>query len=190
MPGINEVAFKAATDTNERFIIQDDGKMIWGSGAAIGDIILARSAANTLALTGGLTTTVASTLAGNTTLTGTLTLSGGILTTTQAAVPTIPSPASGWGTISFSAASTDTAGVITFTVTGTPAANAAALPVVFNRTYAAAPKSVMLTLNTVQTTNPITLYYITAMTTTGFTIATNAAAAAQAGVQLGYQVAF
>lgn len=220
MPGVNELAYKLATDTNERFICQDDGKMIWGPGSAIGDVILTRSATSTLALTGSLTvsgtqtftgllTTTAgltvgttltvtgvSNLTGLVTTTGgltvgtTLTLSGGILTTSQPAVPTIPSPVSGFGTISFSAASTDTAGQITFTVSGTPAASAVAMPVVFNRTYAAAPKAVTLTMGDSSVNDPITIYYVTALTTTGFTIATNATGAAQAGKILNYHVDF
>lgn len=268
MPGVNEVAYKLAGDTNERYILQDDGKMIWGSGAAIGDAILTRSATSTLALTGSLTVsgtfaptgavtttgalavgttltvtgastltgavtttgalavgttltvTGASTLTGAVTTTGalavgttlavtststltgavtttgaltvgtTLTLSGGIMTTSQASVPTIPSPATGWGTITFSTDSTDTAGKITFTVTGTPAASAVAMPVVFNRTYAAAPKAVTLTMGDSSVNDPITIYYITGLATTGFTIATNATGAAQAAKILYYHVDF
>jgi hypothetical protein len=222
MPGVNELAYKLAADANERFICQDDGKMIWGSGAAIGDVILQRSAAATLGLTGSLTvsgtqtftgllTTTAgltvgttltvtgvSNLTGLVTTTGgltvgtTLTLSGGILTTSQAAVPTIPSPAAGWTTISFSSASTDTAGAITFTVSGTPAASAVAMPVVFNRTYAAAPKAVTLTMGDSSVNDPITMFYVPAasLATTGFTIATNATGAAQAGKVLYYHVDF
>jgi hypothetical protein len=105
-------------------------------------------------------------------------------------VPTIPSPVAGFGTISFSAVSTDTAGAITFTITGTPAASAVALPVVFSRTYAAAPKAVTLTLGSSQTADPITLFYVTGLTTTGFTIATNAAGAAQAAAVIDYIVSF
>lgn len=165
MPGVNTVSYKLQGDTNERFIQQDDGTQIWGSGAAAGDIIVKRVGAGQLQVLGAITTT-------------------------QGAVPTIPSPFAGYGTISFSAASTDTAGAVTFTVTGTPAASAVALPVVFSRTYATAPKAVVLTLGTSQTTNPITLYYVTALSTTGFTIGTNAAGAAQAGVVLDYIVSF
>jgi hypothetical protein len=165
MPGINVLAYKLAIDTNERYILQDDGKEILGSGAAIGDLIVQRVGAGQLQVTG-------------------------VITTSQTAVPTIPSPVSGFGTISFSAVSTDTAGAITFTITGTPAASAVALPVVFSRTYAAAPKAVTLTLGSSQTADPITLFYVTALTTTGFTIATNAAAAAQAAAVIDYIVSF
>jgi hypothetical protein len=193
MPGINEVAFKAAGDTNERYILQDDGKMIWGSGAAIGDIILARTAANLLTLTGGMTQTGNTLTVNDTALVrvgaGQLQLNG-VLTTTQSAVPTIPSPAAGWGTISFAAGSTDTAGAITFTVSGTPAASAVAMPVVFSRTYATAPKSVQLTMGDSSVNDPITIYYVTALATTGFTIATNATGAAQASKILLYTVSF
>jgi len=137
-------------------------------------------------------------LAGIETLTGAKTFSaaattlwaGGVLTTSQAAVPTIPSPVSGFGTVSFSAASTDTAGAITFTVTGTPAASAVALPVVFNVAKGAAPKAVALTMGDSSVNDPITLFYVTALATTGFTIATNATAAAQAGKILLYTVSF
>jgi hypothetical protein len=166
MPGVNTVSYKLQGDTFERFVQQDDGTQIWGSGAAAGDVIMKRTGAAQVTLTGVL-------------------VSGA-----QTAVPTIPSPFAGYGTISFSAASTDQAGAITFTVTGTPAASAVALPVVFNRTYTAAPKAVTLTLGTSQTTNPITLYYVTGLATTGFTIGTNAAGAAQAGVVIDYIVAF
>lgn len=164
MPGINEVAYKGPADTNERFILQDDGKMIWGSGSAIGDVILSRTGATTLTLVGAISTT-------------------------QSAVPTVPSPAAGFSAVSFSAASTDVDGQITFT-TATPAASAVALPVVFSRTYPAAPKSVVLTLGTSQTNDPITFFYVTALAATGFTIATNATAVAQTGVVLNYHVGF
>jgi hypothetical protein len=165
MPGINELAYKLAIDSNERFILQDDGKMVWGSGAAIGDLIIQRVGVGQLQVTGGITTS-------------------------QTAVPTIPSPVAGFGTISFAAGSTDTAGAITFTVSGTPAASAVAMPVVFSRTYAAAPKSVQLTMGDSSVNDPITIYYVTALTTTGFTIATNATGAAQAAKILLYTVSF
>lgn len=113
-----------------------------------------------------------------------------VLSTSQAAVPTIPSPVSGFGTITFSAASTDTAGAITFTITGTPAASAVALPVVFATAKAAAPRSVQLTMGDSSVNDPITIYYVTALATTGFTIATNATAAAQASKVLLYTVSF
>jgi hypothetical protein len=137
-------------------------------------------------------------LAGTETVTGAKTFSaatttlsaGGALTTSQAAVPTIPSPAAGWGTITFSAASTDTAGAITFTVSGTPAASAVAMPVVFNVTKAAAPKGVQLTMGDSSVNDPITIFYVTGLATTGFTIATNATGAAQASKILYYHVDF
>lgn len=113
-----------------------------------------------------------------------------VLSTAQAAVPTIPSPVSGFGTVSFSALSTDAAGAITFTVTGTPAASAVALPVVFATAKAAAPRSVQLTMGDSSVNDPITIYYVTALTTAGFTIATNATAAAQASKVLLYHVDF
>ncbi|SRR6266571_1255980 len=165
MPGINTLSYKLQGDTFERCIVQDDGKILWSSGAAAADVIMQRVGAGQLQVSGSLTTT-------------------------QGAVPTIPSPVSGFGTVSFSAVSTDTAGAITFTITGTPAASAVALPVVFSRTYATAPKAVVLTLGTSQTADPITLFYVTALSTTGFTIGTNATAAAQAGAVLDYIVSF
>jgi hypothetical protein len=193
MPGVNELAYKSPQDTNERFVVQDDGKLQWGSGAALPDIILQRSAANTLTLTGALTQTTNTLTINDVGLTrvgaGQLQLNG-VITTTQAAVPTIPSPAAGWGTISFATGSTDTAGAITFTVSGTPAASAVAMPVVFSRTYATAPKSVQLTMGDSSVNDPITIYYVTALATTGFTIATNATGAAQAAKILLYAVSF
>jgi hypothetical protein len=139
-------------------------------------------------------------LAGIETFTGAKTFSaasttlsaGGVLTTSQAAVPTIPSPAANFGTITFSAASTDTAGAITFTITSTPAASAVAMPVVFNVAKAAAPKAVTLTMGDSSVNDPIGMFYVPAasLATTGFTIATNATAAAQASKVLFYHVDF
>lgn len=165
MPGVNVLAYKLQGDTFERFVVQDDGKILLSSGAAAADVIMQRVGAGQLQVSGSLTTT-------------------------QGAVPTIPSPAAGFGTISFSTTSTDTAGAITFTVSGTPAASAVAMPVVFSRTYATAPKSVQLTMGDSSVNDPITIYYATALATTGFTIATNATGAAQAGKILLYTVSF
>lgn len=165
MPGVNTVSYKLQGDSNERFIQQDDGTQIWGSGAAVGDVIVKRVGAGQLQVLGSITTT-------------------------QGAVPTIPSPVAGFGTISFSTTSTDTAGAITFSVSGTPAASAVAMPVVFSRTYATAPKSVQLTMGDSSVNDPITIYYVTALATTGFTIATNATGAAQASKILLYTVSF
>jgi hypothetical protein len=113
-----------------------------------------------------------------------------VLSTSQAAVPTIPSPVAGFGTVSFSAASTDAAGAITFTVSGTPAASAVALPVVFATAKAAAPRSVQLTMGDSSVNDPLSIFYVTGLATTGFTIATNATAAAQASKVLYYHVDF
>lgn len=152
------------------------------------------------AVPGAATDSLVAHLAGIETLTGAKTFSaatttlsaGGVLSTTQAGVPTIPSPASGFGTISFAAGSSDTAGQITFTVSGTPAASAVAMPVVFNVTKTAAPKGVQLTMGDSSVNDPITLFYVPAasLATTGWTIATNATGAAQAAKILYYTVDF
>lgn len=154
----------------------------------------------TLSSLGAATDSLVAHLAGIETITGAKTFSaasttlsaGSVLSTTQAAVPTIPSPAVGWGTITFAAGSSDTAGAITFTVSGTPAASAVAMPVVFNVTKAAAPKGVQLTMGDSSVNNPITMFYVpvASLATTGFTIATNATGAAQASKVLYYTVDF
>ena len=61
---------------------------------------------------------------------------------------------------------------------------------VFNVAKGAAPKAVALTMGDSSVNDPITLFYVTALATTGFTIATNATAAAQAGKILLYTVSF
>jgi hypothetical protein len=65
-----------------------------------------------------------------------------------------------------------------------------ALPVVFNVAKPAAPKAVTLTMGDSSVNDPITMYYVTGLATTGFTIATNATAAAQAGKILHYHCDF
>lgn len=104
--------------------------------------------------------------------------------------PTCPSPATGFSAVSFSADSTDIDGRITFTV-ATPGATAAALPVVFNQTHPAAPKSVQLTLGA-NGNFPIAFVYVnpSSLTTTGFTISTNSTPSAQSNIVLHYHVGF
>ncbi|MGW2513663.1 H-type lectin domain-containing protein [Streptomyces scopuliridis] len=45
----NAIRVRVQSDTNSRFLINADGRMVWGSGSASGDASLSRSAANTLA---------------------------------------------------------------------------------------------------------------------------------------------
>lgn len=168
-----------------RLVSLSEGLLTTEAGSVAASALAAATDASVVHLAGIETITGAKTLSALTT-----TFSGGIISTSQAAVPTCPSPAAGFSAVSFSAASTDTAGAITFTV-ATPGATAAALPIIFNRTYAAAPKAIQLTLGA-NGVFPITFVYVnpTSLTTTGFTISTNSTLSSQSGIVLYYSVDF
>lgn len=145
MPGVNTVSYKAPSDTFERFIQQDDGTQIWGSGAAAGDVILKRSGA------------------------GQVTLTGNLVSGAQTSPPTVVA-GTGYSAMSVNAGSTDTAGAITWTSTAVGPTNPLAT-VTFGATHAAAPKSIMLTAASTNASLSTAKLYVVSSSATGFVIA-------------------
>jgi hypothetical protein len=146
MPGINELAYKLATDTNERFIIQDDGKMLWGSGSAIADVIMSRTGA------------------------GQVTLTGSFVSGAQASPPTVAA-GTGYSAASLSAASTDTAMALTYTATAVGPTNPA-MTITFGATHAAAPKSITFSAASIFAAPNTGQLYVVSSSATGFVLGT------------------
>lgn len=154
------MAFKSPGDTNERFILQDDGKMLWGSGSAIADVIAARSSASTVTVTGNLAVT------------------GSLTAGSQAAGtgPTLGALASGFSAGSLSTGATDWAGSITFTVATTTVATNTAVPVTFGNTHGAAPRAVVIGPGNAAAAAQADQVFVRAadVTATGFALSTGA----------------
>lgn len=163
MPGVNTVSYKAPSDTFERFIQQDDGTQIWGSGAAAGDVILKRTGAGQVSLTGNL-------VAG-----------------AQATAPTILA-GTGYSAASVTAGSTDTAGSLNWTSTAVANTNPLAT-ITFGATHAAAPKSITLTAASSNASASTAKLYIVSSSTTGFVIGSTGTDTASAQIW-NYTVAF
>jgi len=74
----SDTAFHAYVtgDTQSRFLVQADGKVLWGTGAATGDTNLYRSAADTLKTDDSLSVGVNLIVAGTATVTGDSTING------------------------------------------------------------------------------------------------------------------
>lgn len=163
MPSINTLAYKGALDTFERFIAQDDGKLAWGSGAAAPDVLLQRSGA------------------------GQLTLTGTIVSGAQATAPTI-ALGTGYSAGSVTAGSTDSAGSLNWTSTAVGPTNPLAT-VTFGATHAAAPKSVILFPASANAAASTGRDYVVSSSTTGFVVASQTTDTASAQVWA-YQVNF
>lgn len=146
MPGVNTVSYKGALDSFERFIQQDDGTQIWGSGAAVGDVILKRTGA------------------------GQVTLTGSLISGAQATAPTI-TPGTGYSAATIATGSTDTAGQFSYTSTAVGARTTATIT--FGGTHAAAPKSVVLWPGNANASASTAQLY-TSFTATAITIASGA----------------
>lgn len=146
MPGINELAFKAQGDTNERCIITDDGVIYLGSGAAIADVIVKRSGV------------------------GQLSILGTIVAAAQASPPTVAA-GTGYSAASLSAASTDTAMALTYTATAVGPTNPA-LTVTFGATHAAAPKSIGFAAASIFAAPNTGQLYVVSSSATGFVLGT------------------
>lgn len=156
MPGVNTVSYKAPSDTFERFIQQDDGTQIWGSGAAAGDVILKRSGA------------------------GQVTLTGALIAGAQATAPTV-TPGVGYSAASIAAGSTDTAGQVLFTSTAVGPTNPLAT-ITFGATHGAAPKSVTLTPANINAATNTGKLYVVSSSATNFIIASQTTDSATAQV--------
>lgn len=74
-----DTAFRArlAGDTQSRFLVQADGKVLWGAGSAVGDVNITRSAAGKLTLGGSLE------MAGTLDVVGVVTISGDAVINTK-----------------------------------------------------------------------------------------------------------
>lgn len=163
MPGVNTVSYKAPSDTFERFIQQDDGTQIWGSGAAAGDVILKRTGAGQVSLTGNL-------IAG-----------------AQGTAPSVVA-GTGYSAASITAGSTDTAGQVLFTSTAVGPTNPVAT-ITFGATHSAAPKSVVVWPANINAATNTGKFYIVSSSATNFIMATQTTDSATAQIW-NYIVAF
>lgn len=156
MPGINILSHMLQGDTFPRFTVQDDGKLLFSSGAAAADVILQRTGVNQLQITGNL------------------------VAAAQGTAPTITA-GTGYSAASLSAASTDTAGQWTYT--STAVGNRVTATIVFGATHAAAPKAVLIWPGNSNASASTAQLFTGGFSATQFTVSSGAAATDTASAQ-------